>query len=284
MTHRLAGHPESIISFILIVLAFLTAYFLSQPKWRNAGAKLASLTLLVVGLALLFESFLGYQTRPAVIPYLDDMKPLLILLQGVVAFICGAWLFKKKQAVTSETLPAKNQQQVYGTWSRYLHWSIAIIFLELIPMGIYMSMIPDDAWYRHTYFVVHKTLGFTLLLLVVLRIVWNYVNPRPALSTSLKPWEKQSAQIVHGLLYFILLALPLSGYLMSSFADKPMALFAWDIPSMLVPDDNLKRLFGFLHKIFLPYFCYLILGLHIVGALKHQLIDKHEYALKRMTG
>jgi len=284
MTHRLAGHPESIISFILIALAFVAAYFLSQPKWRKLGAKFASLMLLFVGLALLIESFLGYQTRPAVIPYIDDVKPSLLLIQGAIAFVCGAWLFRQKLAPGSETLQIKNQPQSYGAWSRYLHWSSAIIFLALIPMGIYMTMIPEDAWYRHGYYVIYKTLGFTLFLLVLVRIVWNLSNDRPDISKSLKPWEKSAAHAVHWVLYFLLLALPLSGYLMSSFADKPSHLFAWDFPSLLAPNDDLKQLFGFLHKVFLPYLCYLILGLHIIGALKHQLIDKHSQALNRMTG
>jgi len=284
MTHRLAGHPESIISFILVALAFIGAYFLSQPKWRNYGARLASVMLVLLGLILLIESLLGYQARPAVIPFIDDFKPWLLLLQGGVALVCGVWLFKQKLAPGSESLQAKNQAQGYGAWSRYLHWSTAIIFLVLIPMGIFMTMIPKDAWYRDAYYVIHKTLGFTLFALVLIRIGWNFLNISPDHSTSLKPWEKRAAQIAHRVLYFILLALPLSGYFMSSFADRPMELLIWNIPSPLTPDDDLKRLFGFLHKILLPYLCYLVLGLHIIGALKHQLVDKHKHALKRMVG
>jgi len=284
MAHRIAGHPESIISLVVIAVAFILAFFVSQPKWRNVGAKLASLMLLVVGLLLLLESFSGYQVRPAVIPFIDDFKPILLLLQGVVALVCGAWLFMQKLKPSSDTLQVKNQENSYGAWARYLHWSTAILFLVLIPIGIFMTIIPKDAWYRDAYYIIHKSLGFTLFSLVGVRIVWNFFTVRPSHPKFIKSWEKIAAKIVHGVLYFILLALPLSGYFMSSFADRPMELFLWNFPSSLVPDDDLKRLFGFLHKILLPYLCYLVLGLHIIGALKHHLIDKHGSAFKRMAG
>lgn len=284
MPHRLAGHPETIISILCIAFAALLAYLLSQPKWRQQGARLAGLLLLLVGLILLLESIAGYQIRPVLLGIVDEVKPGLILLQGLLAMASGVYLLMQKLSPSSEILLTKNEPQRFGATSRYIHWTTAILFLALIPMGIYTSMIPEDAWYRHAYYVVHKTLGFTVLALLAVRVVWNFVSARPAISPALKPWEKKTAHVAHYVLYFLLIGLPLSGYLMSSFGGKPMHFFAWDLPVMLAADEDLMLPFGLLHKIVLPYLCYLVLGLHIIGALKHQIIDKHSQALNRMVG
>ena len=94
-------------------------------------------------------------------------------------------------------LSAKNEKDRYGRVSRLLHWTIAILFISLIPIGIFSSMIPEETSYRNAYYVVHKTIGVTVFLLVIVRLIWNKISKRPALDNTLTPTEKKLAHRAH---------------------------------------------------------------------------------------
>ena len=90
------------------------------------------------------------------------------------------------------------------------------------------------------------------------------------------------AHIAHITLYGLLFALPLTGYIMTSMHGYPTYLFTLKIPA-LVGESDAYIYWGLFHKYLLQYLVYIVLGAHILGALKHQFIDKHDSAFKRMV-
>jgi cytochrome b561 len=148
---------------------------------------------------------------------------------------------------------------------------------------MFASMIPEDAWFRNQYYVIHKTIGVLVFMLLIVRLIWNRRSKRPELDASLKPVERRWAHRVHILLYVMLIAMPITGYVMTSYHGFPTYFFALEIPPFWAESD-VYIIWGTFHKYLLPYSIYIILGAHILGALKHHFVDRHSSALKRMVG
>ena len=218
---------------------------------------------------------------------MDAAKPALLWLQVVTAAIGGLALMiiangQRKQSALLD-LPKTNETDRFGSVSRTLHWATALLFIFMIPTGIFLSMIPSDSWVRTGYVVVHKTIGFILFALVIARIIWNRRSKRPELDGSLKPMDRKLAHKAHTMLYVLMIAVPVTGYFMTSFHGYPSYFFTLKIPS-LVAESDVYQLWGFFHKYLLQYLIYIILGAHVLGVLKHHFIDKHKTAINRMVG
>ena len=217
---------------------------------------------------------------------LDSAKPSLLWIQSVSALLTGLFLLyvANRQRLNSSVLvlTAKNEDNRYGRVSRMLHWTIAILFIALIPMGIFTSMIPEDADYRNAYYVVHKSIGVTVFLLVLVRLVWNKLSQRPSLDNALTTREEKLAHRAHNTLYFMMLAIPITGFMMTSYHGYETYFFFWEFQP-LWEESDIYQVWGGFHKYLLPYLLYIVLGAHILGALKHQFIDKHPNAFKRMV-
>lgn len=290
-TQRIAGNVDSWVALAILFVSLLTPWALNftAPKVRACGSFLAASGCLAVAFWFLFfiqgTGFLE-SPKPNQTP-LDSAKPMLLWIQSGIALFAGIYLLTVANRQKNETQPLnlaiKNQAQHYGWVARMLHWSIAILFLSLIPMGIFASIIPEDTPYRNAYYVVHKTLGVIVLALVIARIIWHRISPPPALEPSLKPTEKKAAHLVHKTLYFMMLAMPVTGFLMTSYHGYPTFFFAWELAPLWQASDSATILWGSMHKYLLPYLLYIVLGAHILGALKHHFIDKHKEAIRRIV-
>lgn len=171
----------------------------------------------------------------------------------------------------------------YSLTMRVLHWLIALLILGMIGVGWYMAGLPDEDPVKYDIYPVHKSIGITLLGLIVLRLLVRFVSPIPKLPNELAGWEKVLTKTTHFLLYLLMLLVPISGYLMSDFAGFPVEWFGIDVPGF-VPDnmDNSENALS-AHGI-LPYILLGLVILHILGSLKHRFIDKDKNTdvLKRM--
>ena len=258
------------------------------PKVRAFGTVLAALGCFAV--VAWFVQILGTgiidDPKPNQTP-MDSAKPVLMWLQAALALGAGLMLswaaFKQSKSTDTLTLSAGNEADRYGLASRLLHWTTAILFISLIPMGMFASMIPDGTPFRNQYYVVHKTIGMLVFGLVIVRLIWNFESKRPALDARLKPFERIWAHRVHIVLYAMLIAMPVTGYVMTSFHGYPTYLFAWAIQPFW-GESAAYIVWGLFHKYLLPYILYIVLDAHILGAIKHYFIDKHGDALKRMVG
>ena len=288
---RLPGHIDSWIALAIIVSSLAIAWALNneKPAVRMAGTFLAALGCFAVAawfVAVLSTGIVDHP-KPAVIP-VDAAKPALLWLQALAAAGAGLFLLivtfwqSKRRDVLA--LPVRNESDRYGRLSRYLHWTTAILFLALLPMGLFASMIPEQGfWFRQGYYVVHKTLGFTVLGLVLVRIVWNVMSPRPKLDPSLRKWESRLAHGVHVFFYALLIAFPVTGFVMSTYGGKLSHFFIWDTPLPWAKDLTAIIPWALAHKVILPYLAFVAIAAHVLGALKHRFIDGHSQAFRRMV-
>lgn len=282
-------HFESWIASGIVLISIATAWMLnhSTPNVRVSGTLLAALGCL--GIVAWFLAILGTgvldNPKPNQAP-MDSAKPALLWIQAGIALVAGAGLLAvaNHQRKTREKLDlvATNEPHRYGRVSRVLHWTTAFLFIIQIPIGIFSSMIPEDIWYRTEYNVVHKTIGLIIFGLLVIRLLWNRKSKRPTLDASLKPLERKLAHGVHVALYALMFAVPLTGYVMTSLHGYPSFFFALELQPFFAESDA-YIVWGLFHKYLLQYFVYVILGAHILGALKHQFVDKHGNAFKRMV-
>ena len=112
-------------------------------------------------------------------------------------------------------------------------------------------------------------------------LAWRVYSRPPPLVSSIPSWEKVTARTTHVLLYFMMLVIPLSGYLISTSAGKYVPLFGWfDVPPIIDVDESLRDRAIAVHY-YLAYGSCFLLGLHALGALKHEFISR-DRTLRKM--
>ena len=191
-------------------------------------------------------------------------------------------------------MPLGNTHNTYGAVTKTFHWLTALLILSAIPLGIIANnlaytlkdptIVPDEATLAltATLFSLHKTIGVTVFFVALARIAWALSQPKPGLLNGDNPPEAWLAETVHWLLYGSLVAVPLSGWIHHA-ATTGFAPIWWPFGQSLpfVPQDQaLADLTATLHYV-LQWVLVVAVGLHIVGALKHHVIDK-DATLRRM--
>lgn len=159
----------------------------------------------------------------------------------------------------------------YTTTAIVLHWLMALLIFAVLPLGLYMHDLKLSPTKLQLY-SYHKWIGVTLLLLAVLRVLWRITHKPPAI---LMPrWQHLASSAVHFLLYGLFIAIPMSGWLMSSAKGVQTVWFGvLPLPDLIDKDKALGHLLGAVHES-LSYTLLALVALHIAAALKHQLIDR----------
>jgi len=174
----------------------------------------------------------------------------------------------------------RNTTRSWGALTKALHWIIVILIIAQFLIASRAHSLPRgpaliEAWGWH------KSIGMTIFMLAVIRLVWRWMNPVPDLSAEIQPWERTLAKISHVLLYALLFAVPLTGWMMSSAKNFPVSwfsLFQW--PDLVAPDPSLSKILETTHETLVKVL-FVVALLHIAGALKHHFMDKND-VLKRM--
>jgi cytochrome b561 len=171
-----------------------------------------------------------------------------------------------------------------------LHWLMAVLILGNIVLIKIVDQLPEDR--IRLAIDTHKSVGITVLGLFVLRVLWRLAHRPPQLPHGMPAWERRSAHLAHLALYGLLFALPFSGWLHDSAwraaAEHPMHLFggfewpriAWIMEQEPAFKERLHHWFGLAHEWLADVF-YVLLALHVLGALKHQFLDRSKQ-LQRM--
>lgn len=189
----------------------------------------------------------------------------------------------------TRTTPTGGHGARYSTVAIILHWLIGALILCELGLGLRMEAAHGPA--KFAVFQLHKSVGITILLLAVLRLGWRLVKTPPALAA--RGWEQALARLVHGLFYVFLFALPLSGWLIVSTSRivVPTLLYG-TIPWPQVPGfgvmataarDMWHAAGEFVHHK-LVLVLYVLVVLHVAGALKHHLIDKDDDLARMAPG
>ncbi|MBK6801437.1 MAG: cytochrome b [Novosphingobium sp.] len=161
----------------------------------------------------------------------------------------------------------------YSRGAVILHWLIAVLIVaNFLIAELSEDMAKED---RMAMMGNHKAIGITILGLTVLRIVWRFLRPAPPLVETLKAWEAALAKVTHALLYFLMLAIPLSGWGMVSGKGNPVSLFGlFNVPALPVgPDKATNDVFHELHEVFATLMLVLFV-IHVAAAIKHMVVDK----------
>lgn len=165
------------------------------------------------------------------------------------------------------------ENRTYTSVAIALHWVIAaLIASNFILVWTAGGMARAG---RMELMAYHKAIGLTILILSVIRILWRISHRPPPLSASLAAWEKVLARAVHSLFYFLMIAMPLTGWAMVSTGGQPVSMFGlFEMPALPVGSDKATGgAFHEVHEIFGFAFLALI-ALHVLGALKHQFMDR----------
>lgn len=168
----------------------------------------------------------------------------------------------------------------YSRSAIVLHWLVALAVFCAFPLGLYMHDLPLSPTKLHLY-SYHKWIGITALILAVVRILWRVLHQPPPLPSGMPRWEQIAAHGVHHGLYFLMLAIPFSGWLMSSALGVPVVwLGVVQLPDFVDKNKALGDLLKLVHKL-LNFTLLALLVVHVGAALKHHFIE-HDGLLARM--
>ena len=160
-----------------------------------------------------------------------------------------------------------------------LHWLIAIAIIAMLCVGFYMVGLPRGLPFKSDLINFHKSLGITVFLLVLLRILVRLAYGRPPLPP-MRTWQRAAAGITQALLYVGMVAMPLTGYLGSSFNKFGTKFWGMTLPQWGWDDKHMREIFFGIHG-YLAWIMAALVILHFLGAMKHQLIDR-DGLLRRM--
>jgi cytochrome b561 len=167
----------------------------------------------------------------------------------------------------------------YGVVSRLLHWAMAIAIITLFALGWWMVGLDYYSAYYTSAPDLHRGAGILVAFALVLRLVWRAANPRPA-NPELSRLEHVASRIAHGLMYALVVAVTVTGYLISTADGRAIDVFGWfSMPAML-SGPNQEDVAGFLHR----YLSYGLVGLaavHAAAAFKHY-FSGHPGVMTRM--
>jgi cytochrome b561 len=175
-----------------------------------------------------------------------------------------------------------NTEATWGWPAKLLHWVGAILILLLLGHGWWMTHMaarPD----RFAHYLGHAAMGYDLLALLILRLLWRWTHAVPALPSNLARWERISAQAGHIALYVLMLGSALTGWALAGTFRRPMNqdMFGLPVPQIVASQDRfLHDLFEESHMV-LSYLLAALIVVHIAGALRHHFM-KHNDVLRRM--
>ncbi|MGE0485795.1 MAG: cytochrome b [Gammaproteobacteria bacterium] len=167
----------------------------------------------------------------------------------------------------------------YTRTAMALHWVVAVLVFSLFGIGWFMVDLPQGPA-RGEYFALHKSLGLSVLVLLVLRFGWRLRHRPPPLPQTLPAWQRFLAGLVHRAFYVALAVQPLSGYLSSSFSGYSTRWFGVPLPQWGWKDAWLNELFTEIHVVCSIVIVVLVLT-HVLGVLSH-LLQGEGGLLRRM--
>jgi cytochrome b561 len=170
----------------------------------------------------------------------------------------------------------------YGTTAKVFHWLIVALLLVQYPLGwlmpdIHRGMKPGDAmtW--------HISIGIVILILIVLRFAWRLTHP-VAPESSLPAWQRVSSEAVHWLLYVLVLATTITGWLFASFRGWSVSFFFLaPLPMLSAGNPEAGKMIDGWHQV-MGWSLLVVIGLHVTAALVHLFIYRDRIMQRMLPG
>lgn len=180
-------------------------------------------------------------------------------------------------------MPSSEGPGPYSVAARRFHWWTVAFLAMQIPIGVAMVYRGNalNLWDALTNFLYssHKLIGLTILCLVAARLAYRLTHGAPADEPTLEPWQKGLAHATHWLLYLLLIAVPIGGYLGVSLYPA-LDVFGFSLPALTAPNQAAAERVFFWHMLG-AFAIFLLAGMHVAGALFHYLI-RRDGVLARM--
>ena len=173
-----------------------------------------------------------------------------------------------------------NTRDSFGILTIIGHWLVGVGIIGMLALGWYMNSLPDDQ--RFPLILLHKSIGVALFVLVALRVIWHFSQPRP------EPLGKSAllntvARFNHLLLLLAMVVMVTSGWVMTDSYKYPTEFFGlFTMPDLLPLNEPLHDVAGAVHDIS-AWVLAILIGIHFLAVLKHQFINK-DGTLSRMFG
>jgi cytochrome b561 len=169
----------------------------------------------------------------------------------------------------------RNDATSWGGPAKAFHWVMALLILAQIALGL-----TAVSWHlsptKIQLFFWHKSMGMLILALLALRLAWRLANPTPALPAGTPAWERAAARGGHALLYALMVALPVTGWIVNSAANIPFRIFyVVPLPALVAPDKALADSVALVHRGLFVLLA-LVLVAHIGAALRHHFVKRND--------
>ena len=177
----------------------------------------------------------------------------------------------------------KNTHDAWGTIAKSFHWLIAALILGQFVIGK-IAEASQLSPFKIDMFVWHKSIGVTILLLVVLRLAWRLQNSPPSPPAELSRRETKLAKIGHWILYGLMIVVPLSGWWVSDASRLPFkAYFVLPMPDMIAADRPTQEFAEGVHGILTKVLLVVAIG-HIAAALRHHYRLRNDVLRRMLPG
>ncbi len=171
----------------------------------------------------------------------------------------------------------------YTSTALTLHWLGALLIVCGFGLGLFMTDMPFSPA-KFQYYAWHKWIGITVFLLAAVRLAWRAGHPAPALPATMPPWQVGASRISHVLLYALMLAIPLSGWIYSSATGVSVVyLGLLPLPDLVPKDRENAKLLLLVHQS-LNFTLASVVVIHVAAALRHHFVDGDDVLTRILPG
>jgi cytochrome b561 len=173
----------------------------------------------------------------------------------------------------------------YSPAQKWLHWSMALLILVMVTVGVTMVNLADGPLKNRLY-ELHKSVGLIVITLAVIRIAVRVRRGAPSIEPGVPEWQRFAARVSHYALYMLIVLVPLAGWTATSYCCKPVNFF-WTVPvSLPVPDAPTMEAAEPLFRIHfgLAFVLVSIVLIHVAGAMQHHFFRKDRTFLRMLPG
>lgn len=161
-----------------------------------------------------------------------------------------------------------------------LHWLMLVLLIAVFTCISLTENFPKGSDTRELLKAWHFMLGLTVLALVVLRLIATILSPTPLINPPISHWQDLTAKVVQALLYFLMFAMPLLGWLILSAAGKPIPFYGWQLPALTSENKALAETMKEIHEAGATVI-YFLVGVHALAAIYHHYFMR-DNTLQRM--